>query len=327
MPIIKSNYTPPIFFRDGHTNTIATKLLRKVKPPSFQRKRITTPDGDFLDLDCLQENNARVAVLIHGLEGSSSSTYMLGMSREMIRNSWDVVCINLRGCSGEANQTFPAYHSGKTEDLELVINTIEKSYSLITLIGFSLGGNIVLKYIGEQKDTLLPKIKVGVGVSVPCDLQGSAIELSKPKNRIYMLRFLKSMLAKTAEKYTLFPHEFVDYELLQSSTDFEMFDNLYTAPANGFSDAQEYWEKCSSVGFLEHIRIPTLLINALDDPFLSSSCYPTITAKNNENLFLEMPKNGGHLGFLSPKAFRGQNWLENRVLGFVSEHIMPFDYI
>ncbi len=171
MPIIDSSYTPPIVFRDGHTNTIAAKLLRKVKPIAFQRKRINTPDEDFLDLDCLSQKHARVIILVHGLEGSSSSTYMLGMTREMNRNGWDVVCLNLRGCSGEINRTFPAYHSGKTEDLDLVLSHIEKDYSVIGLIGFSLGGNIVLKYIGEQKDMLQPKIKFGVGVSVPCDLE------------------------------------------------------------------------------------------------------------------------------------------------------------
>lgn len=317
MPIVESTYKSSVLYKGGHTSTISAKIFRKINGVNYVRERITTSDGDFLDLDFSTQQFKRIAILIHGLEGNSSSVYMKGMTKELNQNGWDVVCLNMRGCSGDSNLLYSAYHSGKTDDLDLVVRQIEGDYNTLALIGFSLGGNITLKYIGESQ-RLNPKIKIGVAVSAPCDLEGSALQLKKAKNTLYMKRFLKSMKAKAREKHEQHPKAGLDINKIEKAKDFNDFDNLYTAPAHGFKDAVDYWTQCSSKQFLGNITIPTLLINATNDPFLSESCYPKKEAENNPNLYLEIPKNGGHLGFLSSKAFRGQSWLESRVTDFIA---------
>ncbi|MBL4652021.1 MAG: alpha/beta fold hydrolase [Flavobacteriales bacterium] len=285
---------------------------------SCVRERISTPDNDFLDLDFPKTNSDKIAVLVHGLEGSSASTYMQGMTKEFNANGWNIVCLNMRGCSGGPNRLFSSYHSGKTDDLNLVINHVKTDYKTIALIGFSLGGNVVLKYLGENAKQLDSKINFGAAISAPCDLEGSAEELRKPKNFLYMMRFLKTLKVEALEKKRLHPEVELKISKVLVANDFHEFDNLYTAPAHGFRDVYDYWSKSSSKQFLSKISIPTLLINSKNDPFLSDSCYPVEEAKNNPNFYLEVPNHGGHLGFLSKKAFHGKSWLEERVLTFIS---------
>ena len=318
MPVIHSSYKASLLFRNGHLSTIIAKFFRNISGVLYKRVRIETPDNDFLDLDFSKNGNKQIAVLVHGLEGSSDSTYMQGMTKKLNNSGWDVVCLNMRGCSGELNLLYRSYHSGKTDDLDLVVNYIQKDYQRIALIGFSLGGNIVLKYLGENGAGLNSKIKIGVAISTPCDLEGSAEELKRAKNVLYMKRFLKSMKAKALERKRLHPEANLDVEAIKKTKNFHEFDSLYTAPAHSFKDVYDYWIKSSSKQFLTAISIPTLLINAVNDPFLSESCYPIKEAQINPNFYLEMPKNGGHLGFLSYSAFRGKSWLEVKVLTFIS---------
>lgn len=319
MPIIESSYRAPFPFRGPHLTTILAKLVRAVKPLKYIRERISTHDYDFIDLDFVKNSHTRIAVLVHGLEGGSDSTYMVGMATELGLKGCDTVCVNMRGCSGEINKSFGSYHSGKTDDLGLVIDHVSKDYSEIIIIGFSLGGNQVLKYLGESGNSLSEKIKIGIAVSTPCDLEGSAMELKKLKNKIYLQRFLKSMKLKANQKKAQHPSKKLDIEAINVTKDFHEFDNLFTAPVHGFLDAKDYWKKSSSKQFVSQINIPTLLVNAKNDSFLSASCYPISEAKNNPNFFLEMPKNGGHLGFLTWPAFKGVSWLEGRVVDFIIE--------
>ena len=319
MPIIESSYRAPFPFRGPHLTTILAKLVRAVKPLKYIRERISTHDYDFIDLDFVKNSHTRIAVLVHGLEGGSDSTYMVGMATELGLKGCDTVCVNMRGCSGEINKSFGSYHSGKTDDLGLVIDHVSKDYSEIIIIGFSLGGNQVLKYLGESGHSLSEKIKIGIAVSTPCDLEGSAMELKKLKNKIYLQSFLKSMKLKANQKKAQHPSKKLDIEAINVTKDFHEFDNLFTAPVHGFLDAKDYWKKSSSKQFVSQINIPTLLVNAKNDSFLSASCYPISEAKNNPNFFLEMPKNGGHLGFLTWPAFKGVSWLEGRVVDFIIE--------
>ena len=319
VPIIESSYRAPFPFRGPHLTTILAKLVRAVKPLKYIRKRISTPDNDFIDLDFVKNNHTRIAVLVHGLEGCSDSTYMVGMATELGLKGFDTVCVNMRGCSGEINKSFGSYHSGKTDDLRLVIDYVSKDYSEIIIIGFSLGGNQVLKYLGESGNSLSEKIKIGIAVSTPCDLEGSAMELKKLKNKIYLQRFLKSMKSKANQKKAQHPSKKLDIEAINVAKNFHEFDNLFTAPVHGFLDAKDYWKKSSSKQFVSQINIPTLLVNAKNDSFLSVSCYPIREAKNNPNFFLEMPKKGGHLGFLTWPALKGVSWLESRVMDFIIE--------
>ena len=317
MPIYPSSYQPPLLFGSAHLQTIFPTLFRRLPAHNLQRERITTPDGDFLDLDWSVGNSKQLAILSHGLEGSSQRVYMLGMSRALRQAGIDTLCWNFRGCSGEMNRKLHFYHSGFTVDLQTVIrHAIEAGdYQEIYLIGFSIGGNITLKYLGEQGDELPSRIRGAVAFSVPCDLASSAVELAKPANKIYMRRFLKQLHLKIKAKIETFPGEIddKDYHLIR---DFRQFDDQYTAPLNGFRDAEDYWQQSSSKFYLKDIRCPALLVNALNDSFLSDDCYPVAEARNNPYLHLEMPAKGGHVGFVQ---FNRQNiyWLEKRALEFI----------
>ena len=313
MPIIESDYTPILPLRNGHINTIYSSIFRKIETVSFTRKRIETPDDDFLDIDFLEGGNKKIVVLCHGLEGSSSSKYIQATSGLLHSNGHDIAAMNYRFCSGEINRQLRTYHSGETEDLNTVINAVLPDYDEIYLIGFSLGGNIVLKYVGDNKYTLNPKVKATVGISVLVDLYGAALELSKLKNRVYTKLFLKTLGQKIKLKHKQYPTRF-DIKQLKKVKRLMDFDEYFTSPINGFENARDYYAQSNSKQFLHQIRTPTLVINSLDDPFLSKSCYPYNEARENEYLHLMTPKFGGHVGFFSPK--RKYLWHEKQILNF-----------
>jgi predicted alpha/beta-fold hydrolase len=318
MPIIeKSAYQAPPLMSGGHIQTIYPSLFRKIDSRFYQRERIKTPDNDFLDLDWVKNGHRRLAVISHGLEGSSARSYAAGMARAMAGARWDVLAWNFRSCSGEINRQPRFYHSGATDDLSTVINyALEKGYGEIALIGFSMGGNITLVYLGERGASLHPAIKKAAVFSVPCNLADSSAQLAKPQNRIYMKRFLKMLHKKIIRKKALFP-EIIDDKDFESIKDFKDYDNRYTAPLHGFKNAEDYWEKCSSAQFIEKITIPALIVNAENDPFLSGGCYPREEAKKSEKVFLEIPSSGGHVGFISFNK-TGNYWSEIRALQFLS---------
>jgi len=321
MPLIPtSGFDPNFLFRQKHISTIAPSMFRKTEGVKYKRKRITTPDNDFLDIDFSTVGSKTIVVITHGLEGNSERTYMRGMVKVVNNAGWDAVALNLRGCSGEPNNLYLSYHSGKTDDLDLVINHLIKNYDYekIMLVGFSLGGNITLKYIGEKREGLHSKIYRAVAISVPVDLKDSAHQLSKKSNAIYMNRFLRMLKPKMAGKAERFPNNSVNKNDIDKMNNFYDFDNLYTAPAHGFSSAEDYWEKCSSKPFLPGIRIPTLLINALNDPFLGSLSIPIKEAIDNKYFFLETPKHGGHVGFVNSFKMKGELWNEKRTVEFLN---------
>src|SRR5437764_6729892 len=199
MPLVpNSTYRCSRLLSNGHLQTLWPSLLRRVNLFAYRRERIETPDGDFLDLDWARNGSQRLAVLAHGLEGDSKRHYILGMVNALAKRGWDAVAWNARGCSGETNRVLRFTHSGATEDLQAVIShvTSASDYSTITLIGFSLGGNLTLKYLGERGRELDRRIKAAVAFSVPCDLQSSSIKLAKPLNWIYMQRFLAALHTK-----------------------------------------------------------------------------------------------------------------------------------
>jgi uncharacterized protein len=321
MPIIRpSSYRPPLFFANGHLLTIYPNLFREVTGVTYLRRRLSTPDGDFLDLDWSTVGAARVAVLAHGLEGNSTRPYMLGMVRALNRYGWDAVVWNFRGCSGEPNRKVRFYHSGDTQDLHTVLTHVllDGGYQRSALIGFSLGGNVILKYLGEQALQFHPSIRAAVVFSVPCDLAASAMKMAGPANAIYMKRFMRLLHEKIRAKMQMFPGRIDDRGFFRMRT-FKDFDERYTAPLHGFESAADYWEKASSKPLLHQIAVPTLLVNALDDPFLASPCYPYQEAVANPHLFLETPEVGGHVGFVS-FCSGGEYWSESRAIEFLSVH-------
>jgi predicted alpha/beta-fold hydrolase len=318
MPIISSTYNPPFLFKNGHFSTIYAGIIRKINDFEQKRERIELPDGDFLDLDwsISATPTKKVAIIIHGLEGNAQRAYIAGSAKEFNANGYDACAINLRTCSGEMNRLFRSYNSGATEDLDAVIQHIlkSKSYAEIYLKGFSLGGNLTMKYLGEDRDH--PKeIKAAMAVSVPCDLHSSCKELLKPKNMPYAIRFKKNLVRKLKEKQKKYPEKISDDDIKNVIT-LKDFDDIYTSRAHGFKDALDYYEQCSSLQFLPHIKIPTLLLNAQNDSFLGPECFPKKEAEQNNKLYLEISKYGGHVGFQGSKNI---TYSEKRVIKFFNE--------
>lgn len=318
MPIITSQYKPPILSKKSFVSTVYSGLFRTVKGVAQQRERINLPDGDFLDLDWSfsKEKSNKLVIVLHGLEGNAQRPYMVGTARIFNSNGFDAVCVNFRGCSGEENMLYRSYHSGATEDLEAVVNHVleNKDYSELFIKGFSLGGNLLLKYLGERQD--IPKqIKKTVAVSVPCDLKGSAAELHTLKNKLYAIRFKQHLVDRLKKKQILHPNKISVEEINTIKTLYD-FDDVYTSKAHGFRDKFDYYEKCSCLQFLPDIKVPTLIINALNDSFLSPRCFPVKEAKQNTSLFLEMPNHGGHVGFIGRK---GVYYNEKRALEFINQ--------
>ncbi|WP_166964268.1 YheT family hydrolase [Yeosuana marina] len=318
MPIIDSNYKPSFFFKNGHVSTVYSGLMRRVKGLTQERERITLPDGDFLDLDWSfsEEKTNKVIIMLHGLEGNAQRPYMTGTAKLFNNNKIDAVCVNFRGCSGSDNLKYRSYHSGATEDLESVINHIiqTKAYTHIYIKGISLGANMALKYLGERTE-IPQEIKAVIAVSVPCSLEGSARMLHTLENRLYHDRFKKHLVDRLRIKQQQYS-DILSLDALNSIKTLYDFDNVYTAKAHGFKDGLDYYTQCSCLQFLPNIKVPSLIINALNDSFLSPECYPVKEAKQNENLFLEMPKHGGHAGFIDKKNVY---YNEKRALEFVKQ--------
>ncbi|WP_445734672.1 YheT family hydrolase [Mariniflexile sp.] len=315
MPILDSTYKPPFFFKKGFVSTVYSGLIRRVSLIQ-ERERITLNDGDFLDLDWSfsKEKSNKLIILLHGLEGHAQRPYVTGAAKLFNNHGVDAVCVNFRGCSGEDNLKYRSYHSGSTEDLDEVINhaLFEKKYTDIYLKGFSLGANIILKYLGER-ESVLSEIKAAIAVSVPCYLYGSAKELHTFKNILFHDRFKKHLINRLKIKQKHFANDLTVEEIASIKTLYD-FDNVYTSKAHGFKDALDYYGQSSCLQFLPNIKIPTLIINALNDSFLSAECYPVKEAKQNPNLYLEMPKFGGHAGFIDKKNVY---YNEKRALEFV----------
>lgn len=319
MPLLNSQYSAPLGFYNGYVQSIFPTLFRRLDPEFTQCERIYLADDDFLDLDwsIRTEKGARPLVIIsHGLEGNSRRSYVVGVMREARRRGLDALAWNFRSCSGEMNNTPRMYHSGASEDLHAVVrHAIYQGYNQIHLVGFSMGGNLSLVYAGREADTLPKQVKSIVAFSVPCDLKSSAQQLAKRRNRIFMWRFLRDLGEKMAIKAQRYP-KLISVDNYADIRNFRQFDDRYTAPLHGFKDAEDYWQQSSSLFYLEKIKIPTLLVNAVNDPFLTPQCFPVDIATQHQYLHLEMPESGGHVGFILRNPDQAY-WQEMRALDFI----------
>ena len=315
MPIVKNrNYVPPRWMYNGHLQTIVPAIFRKSPVLPFERERINTSDRDFLDLDWLKQGSEKLLIISHGLEGNSRRPYMQGMARVFFERGWDVLAWNFRGCSGELNRQPYFYHSGATHDLAAVMAHAAPRYASISFVGFSLGGNLTLKYLGEAhpfKDIL----HRAVGISVPLNLGDSCDKISMPENRMYARRFLRSLKFKILAKSKFFPDQ-INLGPLSAIQDIRTFDHVYTGPMHGFDSAEDYYAKCSSIHFLEQINQEVLIINARNDPFLSESCFPEQLGERLKNVYMEFPEHGGHVGFRMG-GWKGMYWSEFRAFEFI----------
>lgn len=319
MPVIDSKYKAKGIFKNAHFSTIYASTFRKVNFSAEKRERLELKDGDFLDLDrTYSKGSENLLILLHGLAGNAQRPYMLGMAKAFSDKGWDTAAMNFRSCSGEINRLYRSYNAGATEDLEAVIDHLnkEEKYSSIVLAGFSLGGNLLLKYLGETANIPL-QIKSAVAVSVPCDLGASLEELNRNKNFLYSKRFIRNLKRELFLRQEQFPLELGKREIT-SCNSLLAIDELYTSKAHGYKNASDYYQKCSCLQFLPNINIPTLLLNAANDTFLPQQCYPVKIAENSKFLHLEIPAHGGHVGFINS---RGSSFHEERAMDFVKDHL------
>ena len=322
MPLIhKSGYPGAPFYQfNPHLQTILPALIRKVKGVHFERERFILSDQDFVDLDWIDKKSKKLVLLAHGLEGNTDRHYMKGMAKFFARNNWDVLAWNCRSCSGEMNWRPRLYNHGEIGDIGEVINhALEiKDYEKIVLIGFSMGGNIIMKYLGVHGKNIPAPIFKAIAFSAPADLVSSVLLLDQPQSRFYKKRFLKLLKTKIAIKAEKYP-ELIDFNNFSKIEDWSDFDNYFTAPLNGFKNATEFYQQGSAVNFMQGIRVPTLLVNAQNDPILTPECSPKSLCEKHQYIFLETPKEGGHVGFMSP-GITGA-WSEHRAWEFVNQAI------
>ena len=319
MPVIhKSSYKGPPFYQyNGHLQTILPAILRKIDGINYERERFILSDGDFVDLDWIDKGNKKLVLLSHGLEGNSNRYYMKGMAKMFANQNWDIVAWNCRSCSGEMNLKPRLYNHGEIGDIAEVIEHIlaTKNYEKIVMIGFSMGGNIIMKYLGVHGKNIPPQLYKAIAFSSPTDLKGSANLLNSPKSTFYKKRFLKALSVKMKIKAERYPH-LIDFENINRIERWQDFDDYFTAPLNGYKDAEEFYYQGSAENFMEGIAIPTLLVNAKNDPILSLNCFPFERCEKHKKVYFEAPDRGGHVGFSARrKKFA---WSEYRALEFVS---------
>lgn len=344
-----STYLPAWFLPGKHLQTIIPAIYWQASKINYYRERWITPDNDFIDLDWLlpyetihsDHSDKALCVIFHGLEGNSNSHYARALMHAANRHNWQAVVVHFRSCSGELNQQARFYHAGDDNEINWVLNKLFNRYQKsLYVIGISLGGNALLCWLGKHNKTKvdnkinLTTIKENLNVnkaivaaactiSVPYDLNICGPALDKGFNRIYTHMFLKSLKCKTLRKWKKFPGLFDRDKLLGIRSLYE-FDNLITAPLHGFHDVHDYWQQASSKKYLTSIATPTLLINALNDPFVPASALPDYH-EVSAAITLERPLTGGHAGFLTGPFWPLGNdmanvWLANRVCQFLSQY-------
>lgn len=317
MPIIdETGYDPSVLFANRHIGTIIPNLLRFPIGVRYDRQRIHTPDGDFLDLDWSVVGSKRLVLLSHGLESHSRAPYILGMVKHFNKHGYDALAWNFRCCSGDLNWTVPFYHPGQVGDVQQVVDAaIARGYEEIFMIGFSLGGAYTLRYLGELADRLPQQVKKAVVFSVPTDLAASAKHLSEGSQVIYarafLMKYRKKMLLK--EKRMPGTYNIKAWDRIQNLVD---FDNAFNAPWYNYENAAAFYRAISPRPLIPQIHIPTLIINAMNDPFLPPACFPFEEAGQLEHIYLEVPEMGGHVGFMTLSR-KGIYWSEQRAQSFI----------
>ncbi len=309
-------YRAPIWLPGGDLQTIWAAVLARPRV-DYRRERWELPDGDFIDLDWVDgRSGAPLLVLFHGLEGDSDSHYARFLMAAARDRGWRGVVIHFRGCGGEPNRLARAYNAGDSEEMDWVLRRLrrEEPGAPLYVAAVSLGGNVLLKWLGEQGEAAASVIDGAVAISAPLDLPAAGAVLDQGFNRVYTARFLRTLKRKALAKLERFP-EIYDGAAVAAARRIRDFDDLVTAPLHGFRDAEEYWRRSASKPHLKSIRLPTLVINARNDPFMPGEVLP-VPEEVSDRVLLEFPDGGGHVGFVTgvfPGAYR---WLPERVLGF-----------
>lgn len=319
---MKNDSFKPAWWLPGpHLQTMWPTFSRKRVQVPLQRERIELSDGDFVDLDWSGQSTSQpIALILHGLEGSANSPYARGMLARINQNGWRGVVMHFRGCSGEPNRMLRAYHSGKTEDVAEVVGILRarEPHTPIVAMGFSLGGNVLLKWLGETGNQ--NPLVAAVAVSVPFELAKSAARLQKGFSRVYQRHLLNSLCEKMKTKAHL-QNTFAGFPDLAALQNIYQFDTSITAPIHGFESAEDYYEKSSSRQFLKKITVPTLLVHAKDDPFMTPEVIPE-RQELSPSVEIVVTEQGGHVGFIGGGLpWRPQYWLEERIPEFLSRYV------
>ncbi len=326
-PFTPRPFRPAPGLANPHAQTIGGRWLRPRDPLPLRRERVDTPDGDFLDLDfgeapegSWNSSAAPVVVILHGLEGCSQSGYVLQTMRELAARGVRAAALNFRTCGGEPNRLARFYHSGETGDLGFVLRLLAERWPDAPLgaVGFSLGGNVLLKYLGECGEGALPR--AAVAVSVPFDLAAGAASMERGMGRVYTARFLRTLRGKFESKRPLIG-DAVDGRRVLAARTFREFDDAATAPLHGFRDADHYYAASSSARYLAGIRVPTLLLHSADDPFLPADAVPRAAARDNPFITAAFTEHGGHVGFVAGTPWAPQFWAEAEAARFLGEQL------
>lgn len=328
--LIQSKFKPAWWLPNAHMQTLYPALFRNMKVPlNLKRERLITPDNDFIDIDWCGEKNKPLVILLHGLTGSSKSSYILGLQHFLLNNGLRSVALNFRGCSGEPNNLARGYHSGDTEDLNFLYQTIRQSEpdTTMAVIGFSVGGNVLLKWLGEQGSDL--SLNAAVAVSVPLVLAECANKLDKGFSRIYRHNLIQDLIYYVQRKHAYLEKTGAETEAykikqlgdLSAIKSFGQYDDRVVAKLHGFKNVHHYYQLSSSRQYLHKIKKPTLLIQSMDDPFMTSSVLPSIEELSS-SVNLEVTDKGGHVGFISGNnPFKPKYWLEQRILDFIKQKL------
>ncbi|MCM8595803.1 hydrolase [Accumulibacter sp.] len=320
-------YEAPTWLPGGHAQTIYPLLIRPAPLP-YHRERWATPDGDFIDVDwAAPPQSVRAGpgrpllVLFHGLEGSSASHYAVSLMRALAAIGWTGAVVHFRGCSGELNRLPRAYHSGDSEEIDWVLRRLQARFSNRSryAVGVSLGGNVLLKWLGERGTAASDVLQAAAAISAPLDLAASGHHLGRNFNRLYTAYFLRTLKRSARDRLRRFPGLFDEQRMAAARTLYE-FDDAVTAPLHGFAGVDDYWRRASSKPWLAGIRLPTLILNATNDPFLPASALPS-PHDTARAVRLEFPSHGGHVGFVVGRPPGSIAWLPQRILHFLQHEV------
>jgi predicted alpha/beta-fold hydrolase len=318
--LTRSDFRAPWWLRSAHLQTVFAPLFRRAPEVPLARERVELADGDFLDLDWTPRRGSPVVLVLHGLEGSSDSPYARGILGAIHARGWRGVLMHFRGCSGEPNRLPRTYHSGDTGDLAEVVDKLldRRDIPAMAAVGYSLGGNVLLKWLGERGAEA--PVSAAVAVSVPFTLSRAADRLTTGLSRMYQRRLIGELRGKLRRKFSATSGP-IDLTRAENSRDFWDFDDAVTAPLHGFKDVHDYYTRASSRQYLHKIGVPTLMLHAEDDPFMTPDVVPT-GEELSPSVRLELSTRGGHVGFIHGSVpWRPRYWLEERIPAFLAAHL------
>jgi hypothetical protein len=320
-------FQPSLLLKNKHLQTLYAPLFRKQTAPKVEIERFNLPDGDFVECYWHNEKSTdeqrSIVTLFHGLAGSFASPYIQGIMNALEKKGFASVLMHFRGCSGKENLLPRSYHSGDTADAKAWLEHLQEKYpnSALHAVGYSIGGNMLLKLLGEEGDESL--LSSAVSVSAPMDLDITAKAINRGFSKLYqahLLKPLKQTLLKKYEQFDMLELLGVDEERIKNIKTIEEFDEVYTAPINGFKSAKDYYEKCSSKQFLKHIHVPTLIIHALDDPFMTPDILPNKKEEVSNFIEMKLSIDGGHVGFVGGGVLTPYYWLESVIVDYFLKH-------